>query len=144
MSSLEITKTARTSSVELSKTPNKTVVLDGGSTKDVIEVHDPGVAGPPNNLSIGTVTSGETASASITGIAPSQTLNLVIPVGGTYVHNQYSASSTWTIPHGLGYNPNITVVDSAGTIIEGSLNYPDTNTLVATFTASFAGKAYLS
>jgi hypothetical protein len=39
-----------------------------------------GPAGPANTLTIGTVTSG-TAAATITGTAPSQTLNLVLPVG---------------------------------------------------------------
>jgi len=41
-----------------------------------------GSAGPANTLSIGTVTSG-TAAATITGTAPNQTLNLVLPVGST-------------------------------------------------------------
>lgn len=40
-----------------------------------------GPAGPANTLSVGTVTGGETASATITGTAPSQTLNLVLPKG---------------------------------------------------------------
>jgi hypothetical protein len=42
---------------------------------------DTGQPGPANSLSIGTVSGGETASASITGTAPSQTLNLVLPKG---------------------------------------------------------------
>jgi hypothetical protein len=41
-----------------------------------------GSAGPANTLSIGTVTGG-TAAATITGTAPNQTLNLVLPVGST-------------------------------------------------------------
>lgn len=40
-----------------------------------------GQAGPANTLSIGTVTSGTTASATITGTSPNQTLNLVLPKG---------------------------------------------------------------
>lgn len=40
-----------------------------------------GATGPANTLSIGTVTSGETASATITGQAPNQTLNLTLPKG---------------------------------------------------------------
>ncbi|WP_225784262.1 hypothetical protein [Xenophilus sp. Marseille-Q4582] len=40
-----------------------------------------GPVGPPNSLSIGTVTSGPSAGATITGAAPSQTLNLVLPKG---------------------------------------------------------------
>ena len=41
-----------------------------------------GSAGPANTLAIGTVTSG-TAAATITGTAPSQTLNLVLQAGAT-------------------------------------------------------------
>lgn len=42
-----------------------------------------GPAGPANTLSVGTVTGGATASATITGTAPNQTLNLVLPQGPT-------------------------------------------------------------
>lgn len=41
----------------------------------------PGPAGPANTLEIGSVTSGEVASASITGEAPNQVLNLVLKRG---------------------------------------------------------------
>lgn len=41
-----------------------------------------GPAGPANSLSIGTVTSGPTPGATITGAAPAQTLNLVLPEAG--------------------------------------------------------------
>jgi len=44
---------------------------------------DTGPVGPPNSLSIGTVTKGDTASATITGAAPTQTLSLVLPKGDT-------------------------------------------------------------
>ncbi len=40
-----------------------------------------GVAGPANALSIGSVTNGANASATITGSAPNQTLNLILPQG---------------------------------------------------------------
>lgn len=45
-----------------------------------------GPAGPPNELTIGTVTTGapgSSAAASVTGAAPSQVLNLTIPTGAT-------------------------------------------------------------
>lgn len=42
---------------------------------------DTGAAGPANSLSIGTVVDGVTADATITGTAPSQTLNLTLPKG---------------------------------------------------------------
>lgn len=42
-----------------------------------------GATGPTNTLTIGTVTGGATASATITGTAPNQTLGLVLPTGAT-------------------------------------------------------------
>lgn len=64
--------------------------------------------------------------------------------GGFYSHTQGIPSSTWTINHNLGYNPAITVVDSAGTVVEGSYEFVNVNTLIATFTSGFSGNAYLS
>ena len=61
-----------------------------------------------------------------------------------YVHVQSTPGTTWTINHNLGFIPNITVVDSAGTVIEGSYNYPNNTTVVLTFSSQFSGKAFLS
>ena len=66
------------------------------------------------------------------------------PEDVSYVYTQNTAQSTWTIVHGLQFIPNITVVDSAGTVVEGDYSYPNENTIVASFIGSFAGKAYLS
>lgn len=57
---------------------------------------------------------------------------------------QSTASDVWTIAHGLGWNPNATVVDSAGTNCEGEIQYLDSNTLRIIFTGAFSGDAYLS
>lgn len=62
----------------------------------------------------------------------------------SYVHNQATPATTWTINHGLQFIPNITVVDSAGTVVEGSYDYPNANTVVLNFSGAFSGKAYLS
>ena len=62
----------------------------------------------------------------------------------SYIHTQAASSSTWTIVHGLSFVPNITVVDSAGSVVEGDYSYPDGNTIIATFSGGFTGKAYLS
>jgi hypothetical protein len=51
---------------------------DKGDTGDKGEKGD---KGDPNTLTIGSVSSGETASATITGTAPNQVLNLVLPKG---------------------------------------------------------------
>jgi hypothetical protein len=62
----------------------------------------------------------------------------------SYVHVQSTSSSTWTIVHGLPFVPGIIVVDSAGSVVEGDYSYPNENTVVATFSGGFTGKAYLS
>lgn len=62
----------------------------------------------------------------------------------TYVHSQESASDTWVIQHGLGAFLNVTVVDSAGTTVEGDVTYDDLNTITIRFTSQFAGTAYVS
>lgn len=67
-----------------------------------------------------------------------------VNLGGTYVHTQDTASDTWVINHNLDYYPNIEIVDSAGNDVVGNYQFVNANTLIATFTDPFAGKAYLS
>jgi hypothetical protein len=64
--------------------------------------------------------------------------------GQTYTHSQSIPSETWTINHNLGQFPSVTVVDSAGTEVIGGVTYQNSNTIVLSFTAAFAGKAYLN
>ena len=54
---------------------------DKGSTGSQGATGATGPAGPANTLSIGTVSGGASAAATITGTAPSQTLNLTLPAG---------------------------------------------------------------
>jgi len=61
-----------------------------------------------------------------------------------YVHTQSVASDTGTINHNMIFVPNITVIDSGGTVVEGSYNYPNNTTVVLSFSSPFSGKAYLS
>jgi hypothetical protein len=44
----------------------------------------------------------------------------------------------------MGFNPNVTTVDSAGTAIEGTVTYNSLNALTVTFGIATSGKAYLS
>ena len=70
-----------------------------------------------------------------------------VPVGGTsggfYVHHQTVPAAVWSIIHGLPYNPNITVIDSAGDVVEGGISY-SLGMVTLTHSAAFAGIAYLS
>lgn len=62
----------------------------------------------------------------------------------SYVHNQTTASSTWTINHNLSKYPSYVVVDSANDEVEGSVTYINTQQMVLNFSASFTGKVYLN
>jgi hypothetical protein len=61
-----------------------------------------------------------------------------------YLHTQMSASTSWSVTHNLGKYPSVTVVDSAGDVCEGDIDYLSVNTLTLTFSAAFAGVAYLN
>lgn len=59
--------------------------------------------------------------------------------------NQGSPSSLWVIAHNLGFNPNVSVVDSAGTEVDGLVRYTSSGSILEIeFTLPFGGKAYLS
>ena len=63
---------------------------------------------------------------------------------GTYTYTQTSAAAIWTITHNLNCYPAVTIVDSAGTVVLGEIEYLTSNIVRVTFTAAFAGKAYLN
>ena len=62
----------------------------------------------------------------------------------TYVHEQSVAASTWIIVHNLHKHPDITVVDSTGTVVTCKRSYIDENTVKIETNAPFKGKAYLN
>lgn len=130
--------------VEVTRANRRSVVIGGKTNDQVIEVSDPGVAGPPNSLTIGTVTTATTASATITGVAPNQVLNLVYPSSTRHTHTQGTAATIWTINHALGGFPSVTIVDSAKTVVFGEVNYVSTTQVVVNFTSAFSGYAYLT
>jgi len=132
------------STVEVTRENRKSVVVSSPSRNSVIEVSDPGVAGPPNILSVGTVTTDLNAAVTITGVAPAQTINFVLPIAGQYVHTQSVSASTWTVTHNLGFFPAVSVIDSGGSVVEGDVSYISVNQVSIAFSSSFGGKAYFS
>jgi hypothetical protein len=132
-----------TKTLTITKPTNVTLVTKQEPIKDLVEFHDPGVAGPPNTLTIGTVTVGQ-ASANVTGVAPNQVLNLVYPAATRHEHTQGNATTTWTINHLLGGYPSVMIVDSAKTVVIGEVNYVSTSQVVVNFTSAFSGYAYLT
>ena len=61
-----------------------------------------------------------------------------------YHHVQGTSSAVWTINHYLGWQPNVTVQDSGGSVVEGEISYTSVNALTVTFSGAFSGNAYLS
>ena len=102
MSTVEITKQPNRY-VTVTQKQNVSVVTEGAD--QVLEVSDPGVAGPANVLSIGTVTianSATTPEVSITGVSPSQTLNFVLPLGGGTAVQVFTVPGVLTTGVGRG------------------------------------------
>jgi len=65
----------------------------------------------------------------------------------TYIHSQDVAAATWTVQHNLNSYPSVTVTDSANTPYSvgfGQVIYINANKLTISFSAAFAGKAFLN
>ena len=62
----------------------------------------------------------------------------------SHEHTQGAASNSWVVNHNLGFKPNVTVVDSAGNIVEGEITYTNSNSLTVSFQSAFSGYAYIS
>lgn len=81
----------------------------------------------------------------LVGDLTTEDLNLAIEMADkTYVHSQPNASAEWSVVHNLNKFPSVTVVDSAGSIVVGDVEYVNMNTVVIKFMAPFSGKAYFN
>lgn len=73
-------------------------------------------------------------------------------VGGNYIgtsdkffiFTQGMPDSVWTIEHTLNKKPSVTVVDTRDSIVHGNVEYISNTKIIITFSAAFAGKAYLN
>jgi hypothetical protein len=64
--------------------------------------------------------------------------------GASYTHTQDVAAAVWTVAHGLGMRPAVTVVDTVERVVEAQIDYVDNDTVTVTFASAQTGKAYLS
>ena len=64
--------------------------------------------------------------------------------GSSFIFQQSTPAAVWTIVHELGYNANVTVVDSSGEQCEGEVECTALGVITVRFSAAFAGTAYLS
>ena len=66
------------------------------------------------------------------------------PATGEVEFIQTSPSAIWRIVHNLSRHPSVRIVTTAGDLVVGDVNYPDALSVVLTFSAGFAGIAYLN
>lgn len=62
----------------------------------------------------------------------------------SFTFDQNSPAATWTIAHGLGFFPAVTVVDSGGREFFGGVTHVDADNLTIDFSSAQTGHAYLS
>jgi hypothetical protein len=62
----------------------------------------------------------------------------------TFIHIQMTPSAEWGVTHNLAKYPSVVVVDTTGRVCVGDIKYEGVNSLTLTFSAGFAGKAYLN
>tara|TARA_B110000908_G_C9987680_1_gene328322 strand:- start:73 stop:411 length:339 start_codon:yes stop_codon:yes gene_type:complete len=73
------------------------------------------------------------------------TSEFLVDIGiSTYIHDQGTPSTVWTIVHNLDKRPSTTVVDTAGTVVSGEISYVSNNEIEINFHNAFSGKAYLN
>jgi hypothetical protein len=61
-----------------------------------------------------------------------------------FIHNQITPSTTWAVTHNLNKKPSVSVLDSAGTLVHGYVNYVSDTQITLEFSFAFAGTAYLN
>ena len=103
-------------------TDNSSVVTSGRNVRQIV-VTAPGPQG----------------EAGLSGVQSDEIIDLV-----SYRHIQNVLSTEWTINHNLNFYPNVTVYNSAGAMVEGTVNHTNATQLKITFSSSISGKAYLS
>jgi hypothetical protein len=70
--------------------------------------------------------------------------NLSSQSSPTFIFEQAVPSDTWNITHDMVKFPSITVIDTVDSVVQGEYTYVNNNNVILTFTAPFAGKAYLN
>jgi len=109
--------------------PGGNTITIAGNLKVVNAIQD-------SNSSPGTL--GQVLSSTVTGT------QWITAPGTTFTFTQAVPSNTWVILHNLNKFPSVTAVSTANQVAIGDVVYNNTNQLTITFSAGFAGKAYLN
>jgi len=105
--------------VEITKNDNQVIISSSGPQGPVGNTGQQGPAGPQG------IPGDSVASSS-------------------FVYEQQSSSSVWSITHNLGYRPSVFTTDYAHNTLEGDIVHTSVNQVIITFTDSVVGYAYLT
>lgn len=61
-----------------------------------------------------------------------------------FIFTQNNAVNIWVIDHNLNKYPNVSIVDSAGTVVTGDIKYDSLNRVTVSFKSGFKGRAFLN
>jgi hypothetical protein len=117
---------------------DRVVVLDQSSTVAVVDqASGDHVVAVDQQLEVHVVAAGQQGPQGVPGTPGT---------GGdlSHTHTQGVPLDTWAVTHNLGKFPSVSVVDSAGTLVEGGVQYIDANNVVLTFVGAFSGVAYFN
>lgn len=62
----------------------------------------------------------------------------------SYTHTQGTPSTEWVVNHNLSFKPSVTVVNNAGEVLIGEVQFTGTQQITVRFTAATSGLVYLS
>jgi hypothetical protein len=71
-------------------------------------------------------------------------IGIQFAASAAYVHDQASASDTWTINHNLGYRPSVELFDAGSNEFDGEISHPTVNQVVVSLTTAVSGFARLT
>ena len=116
----------------------KTVSANGGSSTEWNSAYEEAVVGVSvSGTTTKTLTVTQQDGGTLTATWQDNT-------DSTFVFTQGVAATTWNIQHNLGKFPSVSVVNTNDFVIIGEVEYIDNNNVTLTFSAGFAGKAFLN
>lgn len=61
-----------------------------------------------------------------------------------FEYRQLTPSAVWEVEHNLDKYPSVSIVDSAGTMVMGDVEYINSNKVLLLFQSAFSGKAFFN
>lgn len=121
---------------------------DEGAVITVTDAHQTTQAtiynGPPGPVGPGVASGGQTGQYLRKASDEDYDTEWASASSQSFVHIQSVASAEWIINHDLNKFPSVTVVDSAGNVVFGNVQYIGETQIIITFCAPFSGKAILN